>query len=89
MNSRERDRFIDRHSSLFWYTPEEDKHGVSDDLLVESVLNYGTLDDFRELRSLMTPRRLAKVFFSARGRKVGNYHPEIRNFFSLVLKPYA
>jgi len=81
--------FIDRHRSLFWYTPEEDKHGVSDDLLVETVLNYGTLDDFRELRTLMTPRRLAEVFFSAKGRKVGNYYPEIRNFFSLVLKPYA
>ena len=89
MNSRRRDMFIDRHRSLFWYTPEEDKHGVSDDLLVESVLNYGTLDDFRELRTLMTPRRLAEVFFSAKGRKAGNYHPEIRNFFSLVLKPYA
>ena len=84
-----RDSFIDRHRGLFWYTPEADKHGVSDDLLVEATLNYGTLDDFRELRSLMTPQRLAKVFFSAKGRKAGNYYPEIRNFFSLVLKPYA
>ena len=87
--SNERDRFIDRHRSLFWYTPEADRHGVSDELIVESVLNYGTLDDFRELRSLMTPKRLADVFFSAKGRKAGNYYPEIRNFFSLVLKPYA
>ena len=62
---------------------------ISDDLLVETTLNYGTLDDFRELRRIMTPKRLAKVFFSATGRKAGNYYPEIRNFFSLVLRPYA
>ena len=85
----ERDRFIDRHRSLFWYTPEADKRGVSDELLVETTLNYGTLDDFRELKRIMTPKRLAKVFFSASGRKAGNYYPEIRNFFSLVLKQYA
>jgi len=74
---------------MFWYTPEAAKHDVSDDLLVETTLNYGTLDDFRELRDIMTPQRLARVFFAATGRKAGNYYPEIRNFFSLVLKPYA
>ena len=84
-----RDAFIDKHRDLFWYTPEADKHGVSDELLVETTLNYGTLDDFRELKNIMTPKRLAEVFFSASGRKAGNYYPEIRNFFSLVLKRYA
>ena len=58
-------------------------------LLVETTLNYGTLDDFRELRDILTPRRMAQVFFSATGRKANNYYPEIRHFYSLVLKPYA
>ena len=98
-----RSEFIKEHSDLFWYTPEQAKQSISDDLLVETTLNYGTLDDllvettlnygtlddFRELRRIMTPKRLAKVFFSATGRKAGNYYPEIRNFFSLVLRPYA
>jgi len=85
----ERDHFIDKHKDMFWYTPGSKKHDISDDLLVETVLNYGTLDDYRELRQIMTPQKLAKVFFSAVGRKAGNYYPEIRNFFSLVLKQYA
>ncbi len=84
-----RDKFIDEHRALFWYTPEEDKHGVSDELLVETILNDGTLDDFRELKRILTPQRLAHVFFSAVGRKADNYYPEIRNFFSLALKQYA
>ena len=85
----DRERFIDEHSALFWYTPEKSKHSVSDELLVETILNDGTLDDFRELKRIMTPERLAQVFFSAVGRKVDNYYPEIRNFFSLVLRQYA
>ena len=82
-------RFIDEHKSMFWYTPEDRKHDISDDLLVETILNEGTLDDYRELKRILTPHRLAQVFFSATGRKAGNYYPEIRNFFSLVLKEYA
>ena len=85
----EREQFIDRHRELFWYTPEASKKNISDELLVEATLNHGTLDDFRELKGILTPRRIAKVFFSATGRKAGNYYPEIRHFFSLVLKPYA
>ena len=81
--------FIRKHSNLFWYTPEREKQDIGDDLLVETTLNYGTLDDFRELKRILTPKRLAKVFFSATGRKAGNYYPEIRNFFSLVLRQYA
>lgn len=84
-----RSDFIRKHSNLFWYTPEREKQDIGDDLLVETTLNYGTLDDFRELKRILTPKRLAKVFFSAKGRKAGNYYPEIRNFFSLVLRQYA
>ena len=86
---RSRQDFIRKHRNLFWYTPEQAKKDIGDDLLVETTLNYGTLEDFRELRRILTPARLAKVFFSAKGRKAGNYYPEIRNFFSLVLRPYA
>ena len=89
-NQRERrEKFIDDHRAMFWYTPESKKREIGDDLLVETVLNDGTLDDYRELRDILTPQRLAHVFFAATGRKAGNYYPEIRNFFSLVLKPYA
>jgi hypothetical protein len=88
-SSRRRDEFIDNHSALFWYTPEESKHAISDELLVETILNEGTLDDFRELKDILSPKRIAQIFFAATPRQVGNYYPEIRHFFSLVLKEYA
>ena len=87
--SRRRAEFIDNHRALFWYTPEERKHAISDELLVETILNEGTLDDFRELKDILSPRRVAQIFFGATPRQLGNYYPEIRHFFSLVLKEYA
>ena len=87
--SNSREEFIEEHRALFWYTPEERKRAISDELLVETILNEGTLDDFRELKDVLTPKRVAQVFFGATPRQIGNYYPEIRHFFSLVLKEYA
>lgn len=84
-----RQQYIDAHRQQFWYTPEAEKQNISDSLLVETMLNYGTLDDFRELMDVLTPKRVAEVFFSATERQVKNYYPEVRHFFSLVLKKYA
>ena len=42
--SNSREEFIDERRDLFWYTPEESKRDISDELLVETILNYGTLD---------------------------------------------
>lgn len=87
--TKTREQFIDEHSALFWYTPEKAKRSIGDELLVETILNEGTLDDYRELKDILGAKRLSQVFFSASGRKAENYYPEIRNFFSLVLKKYA
>ena len=84
-----REQIIAKHKSLFWYTPEAEKQNISDALLVERILNDGTLDDFRELVNTLGGKRVAEVFFSATGRQKQNYYPEIYHFFSLVLKKYA
>ena len=84
-----RQQIIDKHRSLFWYTPENQKHNISDALLVERILNDGTLDDFRELMQTLGSKRVAEVFFSATGRQKANYYPEVYHFFSLVLRKYA
>lgn len=85
----ERNDIIKRHANLFWYTPEAKKEEISDALLVETILNYGTLDDYRELVAALTPERVAEVFFGATERQKQNYYPEIYHFFSIVLAPYA
>lgn len=84
-----REQIIDKHKSLFWYTPEDEKQNISDELLVERIFNDGTLEDCRELIQALGGKRVAEVFFSAKGRQKNNYYPEIYHFFSLILKKYA
>ena len=84
-----RSQIIDKNRQLFWYTPEEKKQDISDALLVERILNDGSLADYRDLISARGGKRVAEVFFSAKGRQKDNYYPEIYHFFSLVLSKYA
>jgi len=81
--------FIKGKSSLFWSIPEDKKEKVSPALLVETILNYGTMDDVRKLIKLMSLEEVSRVFFSAKGRQKLNYYPEIYNYFSLLFKKYS
>ena len=81
--------YIAQHASLFWYTPEAKKSEISDSLLVETILNYGTMNDVKALFNLMGIEKVADVFFSAKGRQKLNYFPQIYNFFTLVFNRYV
>ena len=89
MYNSEINAFIREKSNLFWSVPEDKKEEVSPALLVETILNYGTMDDVRKLIKLMGLEEVSRVFFSAKGRQKLNYYPEIYNYFSLLFKKYA
>ena len=61
--------YIDQRQDLFWYTPQPKSENVSDDLLVETILNYGTMDDVRELFRVMGIKQVAQIFRNFIGRK--------------------
>jgi len=81
--------FIHEHSELFWYTPEDKKEEISEEFLVETLLNYGDLDSILKLIELMEIKKVSEVFFNTEGRKKLNYYPEIYHFFSLFFTRYA
>lgn len=85
----DRKSFIDSHRNLFWYTPKDKVHDISDALLVETILNYGTMNDIRSLIDILGIKRTSEVFYSAKGRQKSNYYPEIYNYFNLYFKKYA
>ena len=89
MNSPEVKEFIRQHSNLFWYTPEDKKEEISNELLVETILNYGDLNDLRKLFEIIGIERLSEIFSGLHGRKKLNYYPEIYNFFFILIKKYA
>ncbi len=89
MRSPELKAFILQHSDLFWYTPQDKKVDISDAFLVESILNYGSLTDFKDLEKLVGIAHLSKVFMNLDGRKKLNIYPEIYNYFQLYFNKYA
>ena len=89
MRSQEVKDFIRKNSYLFWYTPEDKKEDISDEFLMETILNYGTLDDFITFKNILGVSYLSNLFFNLERRKKLNYFPEIYNFFSLYFQHYA
>ncbi|MBN1199015.1 MAG: hypothetical protein JXA23_06665 [Bacteroidales bacterium] len=84
--------FIREHSALFWYTPEDKKEEISEELLVEMILNYGDLDAIRKLIGLMGIKKVADIFFTSVNlspRRKGNYFDTTLNFFTLFFQRYA
>ena len=81
--------FIREHNELFWYTPEDKKEEISEEFLVETILNYGEVDAVLKLIELMEIKKVSEIFFNAQGRKKLNYYPEIYHFFSLFFTRYA
>jgi len=89
MNSPEIKTYIRKHSQLFWHIPENKKEDISKEVLVEFILNYGTLEDIKELFRIMGKKEVANAFFNATGRRKSNYYPEIHNYFKLYFEKYA
>jgi hypothetical protein len=81
--------FIREHAALFWYSPDDKAETVSDELLVETVLNYGDMDAVRKLFEVMGIQETSAIFRGMTGRKQMNYFPEIWNFFNLYFDRYA
>ncbi|HEX7585552.1 MAG TPA: hypothetical protein VF373_12745 [Prolixibacteraceae bacterium] len=92
MNSPEIKTFIHLHSNLFWYTPEDKKGEISQEFLVETILNYGDIDATIQLFQLVGIKEVAKIFFDSitlSDRRKGNYHELTINYFTLVFRKYA
>jgi hypothetical protein len=89
MRSPEVKKFIEDHQHLFWYSPAPKSETVSDELLVETLLNYGTLAEVHDLFEIAGLQKVAAVFWGMTGRKKLNYYPEIHNYFDIYFKKYV
>jgi hypothetical protein len=92
MNSTEIKQFIREHNILFWYVPDDKKEEISNEFIVETILNYGDINAVIQLFNLFGINEVAKIFFgsiSLSNRRKGNYHELTINYFTLVFKKYA
>ena len=89
MRSPEVKKFINDHQYLFWYSPAPKSETVTDELLVETILNYGTLEQVHDLFEVVGLQKTASIFWGMTGRKELNYFPEIHHYFDIYFKKYV
>jgi hypothetical protein len=81
--------YIRERKDLFWYTKEDQKENISLDFLVETILNYGSLEDCKKLFALIGIKETASIFFKNSRKDRQNYLPIVKNFFTLYFKRHA
>ena len=82
--------YIEKRNDLFWSVKKEKRRDVSETLVVETILNYGTLEDVRQLFKVLGLAHTAAIFFATtQNRTRHNYFPEVENFFRLYFTRYA
>ncbi|MBI4120606.1 MAG: hypothetical protein HY454_04040 [Parcubacteria group bacterium] len=76
--------FIKKRPYLIWYTKDFDS--LSDEAVVEAVLNYGEWDDIQKLIRILGIKKTAQIFYKQARQKRSNYRKKSRNFFALYFK---
>lgn len=81
--------FIRRNAHLFWYTPDSKKTEVSDELILEQLLNYAELPVIKEYFQIIGLKKAKEIFDNLKGRKKLNIYPEIYKLFSEYFKTHV
>jgi hypothetical protein len=83
-------KFIQNHSELFWSVSPSKKATISETLLVETILNYGTLEEVKELFQLLSLQKTASIFYKHTQKdQRHNYFPQVENFFRLYFNRHV
>jgi len=83
-------QFIKTRPYLIWYVKNLDK--LSEESIVEHVLNYGGWDDVQEMIKILGMKKTAKIFRAkSQPSKMGrqNYSDITKHFFQLYFNKYA
>ena len=80
--------FIKEKPYLVWYV--KDLAGLSEESVVEAVLNYGDFDDVQKIIKILGIDKIAKIFEKQTlSSKRCNYRPKTKHYFQLYFNKYA
>ena len=83
MNFGNKTALLDKYQSLFWYFDKSNLHTISDAVMVEFILNYGSLEAVKELLTVLGAEGVAKEFSKSIQKNRHNYFPQVQHFFNL------
>lgn len=62
---------------------------LSNESIVEHILNYGDFADVQELMNILGKKTVAQIFFKQIKKRRNNYFPNITHYFKLYFKKHA
>ena len=80
---KDKTALLDKYQSLFWYFDKTNLHTISDAVMVEFILNYGSLEAVKELFDVLGTDKVAKEFSTSIQKNRHNYFPQVQHFFNL------
>ena len=80
-------QFIKKRPHLVWYVKDLEK--LSEESIVEHVLNYGNFDDVKKMFKILGIKKTASIFKKQISQKRNNYTPQVANYFNLYFNKYA
>lgn len=79
--------FIKTKPYLVWYVNDFDN--LSEEAIVEAVLNYGDWEDVQMVIKILGIKKVALIFRKKAKAKRSNYRPEIKNYFRFYFNKYV
>lgn len=78
---------IKKKPYLAWYVKDRDK--LSEEAVLEHVLNYGNWEDVQEFIKIKGIKETAKLFYKSLNKKRINYLPQIKHYFENYFKKHV
>jgi hypothetical protein len=82
-----RKEFIKKRKVLFWYI--KNPENISDEVLVEFILNYGNWDDVMKLFKILGIKKTASIFRKQIKGPRMNYDRKVAHYFKLYFQRHA
>jgi len=79
--------YIKSKPYLVWGS--KDYTNLSQQSIVENILNYGDWNDFQYLKSIFDIKDLSKIFKELSNKKRTNLRPQTLNYFTNYFSKYA
>jgi len=81
--------FVSQNSIYFWWMPEAAKKNLSQESVVEAILNYGEESNLSQLFEILGAKKIKQIFYKQINQKRVNYRPQVINYFNLYFAKHV
>ena len=82
-------QLVKENRSLFWSVGEDKLEDLDENVVVETILNFGNLENVKKLFSLLGTSRVADIFYSQISHQRNNYYLPVSYFFDKYFKRHV